>query len=71
MTLENTLRQVETARAELAKAVGNAGGWSDQQRRTFDSQRVGPLDTAGARLLDALRKAQERCARAERLLGDR
>lgn len=71
MTLEGPIRQVETARAELGSAANNADGWSDKQRHTFDSQRMKPLDTAGARLLSALQKAQEQCAKAERLLSSR
>jgi hypothetical protein len=71
MTLEGPIRQVETARAELNKIASSADGWSDKQRHTFDSQRMKPLDMAGARLLTALQKAQEKCAQAERLLSGR
>ena len=70
MTLEGPIRQVETARTELGKVARSTGGWSDQQRDAFDSQRMTPLDTAAARLLSALRKAQEQCAQAERLLSE-
>jgi hypothetical protein len=70
MTLEGPIRQVETARAELGKVSGT-DGWSDKQRHTFDSQRMKPLDTAGARLLSALQRAHEQCQQAERLLSGR
>jgi len=71
VTLEGPIRQVETARAELARAASNADGWSDKQRDTFDGQRMKPLDTAGARLMIALQRAQEQCAKAEGLLSGR
>ncbi|MDZ5446898.1 hypothetical protein U2F26_29925 [Micromonospora sp. 4G57] len=71
MTMEGPIRQVETARAELSKVASSTEGWSDKQRHTFDSQRMKPLDTAGGRLLSAMQKAHEQCARAERLLSGR
>ena len=71
MTLDEPIREVETARAELNKVAVSTTGWSDQQRHDFDGQRMKPLDTAGGRLESALRKAQERCAQAERLLTSR
>jgi len=71
VTLDDPIRQVETARAELAKVAGSTHGWSDRQRQTFDGQRLKPLDEAGARLSAALQKAREQCAQAERLLSSR
>lgn len=71
MTLDESIRQVENARAELNKVAASAAGWSDKQRHTFDGQRMKPLDTAGGRLVSALRRAQEQCALAERLLTGR
>lgn len=71
MTFEGPIRQVETARSGLGKVASSTEGWSDKQRHTFDGQRMEPLDTAGARLLSALQKAQEQCAKAERLLSGR
>ena len=69
MILDDPIRQVETARAELSKVTASTGGWSDKQREAFDSQRITPLDAAGGRLLSQLRKAQEQCTAAERLLS--
>jgi hypothetical protein len=69
MILEGPIRQVEIAQAEFRSVADNATGWSDQQRHTFDSQRIRPLVSAGTQLLSALRKAQEQCAAAERLLS--
>lgn len=71
MTLEGPIRQVEAARVELGKVASHTEGWSDQQRHTFDGQRMKPLDSAGARLLSALETAKEHCARADRLLSGR
>jgi signal transduction protein with GAF and PtsI domain len=69
--LEDTIRQAETARVELRKVAGSTQGWADQQRQDFDRQRMKPLADAGDRLITALRKAQEQCAQAERLLSPR
>lgn len=69
MTLEGPIRDVERARADLSNVAKNADGWSDGQRRAFDRERLRPLDVAGSRLEVALRKAQEQCAGAERLLS--
>lgn len=69
MILGDPIRHVETARAELRKVADSTGGWSDEKRQAFDSQRMSPLDAAGARLLSQLRKAQERCLAAERMLS--
>ena len=69
MILDDPIHQVETARAELGKVAGSTSGWSDEQRQAFDSQRMGPLDVVGGQLLSQLRKAQEQCAAAERLLS--
>ena len=69
MILDDPIRQVETARAELGKVADSTGGWSDEQRQAFDSQRMSPLDAAGGLLLSQLRKAQEQCMAAERLLS--
>jgi len=71
MTLEGPIRQVETALASLANAARGAAGWSDTQRHVFDRQRMEPLAASGARLLGALQKAQEQCAKAETLLSGR
>lgn len=70
MSLDGPLRQVEIAGVELKKAAGSNQAWADQQRRAFDAQRMKPLLDAGARLRAALQKAQEQCAKAERLLRD-
>ena len=69
MTLEGPLRQAETARAELSRAARSSDGWSDKQRHDFDAQRLRPLDEAGRRLIIALQKAVEQCAKADRLLA--
>jgi len=69
MILDDPIRQVETARAELGKVADSTGGWSDEKRQAFDSHRMSPLDAAGGRLLSQLRTARERCMAAERLLS--
>lgn len=71
MTLEGPIREVEAARNELTKTALAATGWSDKQRQYFESQRLKPLDTAGAQLLAALQRAEEQCVQAERLLAER
>lgn len=71
MTLDGPIREAQAARAELAKVASSTQGWSDRQRQAFDNQRLKPLADAGARLVAALQRAQEQCARAERLLSDR
>jgi porphobilinogen deaminase len=62
-------RQVEAAAAALARAGTGAAGWADEQRQTFDTQRMKPLAGAAATLVTALRKAQEAQQAIERLLG--
>ena len=71
MTLRDPIRQTETAGVELAKASGSTQAWADQQRQSFDDQRLRPLAEAGRRLAEALRKADEQLAQAERLLSAR
>lgn len=71
MTLRDPIRQTETARAELAKSSSSTQAWADQQRQSFDDQRLQPLAEAGRRLAEALRKADEQLAQAERLLSAR
>jgi hypothetical protein len=71
MILRDPIRQTETARAELAKAASSTQAWSDQQRQSFDDQRMKPLADAGRQLSESLQKAQEQLGHAERLLSAR
>lgn len=70
MSLDAVIRQVEQAKSELAKAVATATGWSDQQRESFDQQRMRPLNDVAARLATALRRAEEQIKAAARLQAD-
>ena len=70
MTLENAVRQVELAQAELRAVDMRAQGWADKQREQFDKQRLEPLKGAGSRLIAALRKADEQCQAAIRMMAD-
>lgn len=69
MTLDGEIRAVEAAAAELKRAGAGASGWADGQRQEFDTQRMTPLTEAAPPLIAALRRAQDACARAERLLA--
>ncbi len=69
MSLEGLLRQAERARAELERVASSTHAWSDAQRTSFDRQRMQPLDAVGARLVAGLKRAEEQCVRAERLLS--
>jgi hypothetical protein len=71
VTLDGPIREAQTARTELAKVASSTQGWADRQRQAFDAQRLKPLADAGAHLVAALQRAQEQCAKAERLLSDR
>ena len=53
MILEDTIRHAETARVELRKVAGSTQGWADQQRQSFDDQRMKPLADAVDRLITA------------------
>ena len=55
-------------RSMLNRARSGSEGWSDDLRERFDAARFRPLTDAGARVVQALKKAQEQCAAAERLL---
>lgn len=68
MSLEQPLRDVEAELAALARVAGSTPAWADQQRQAFDKGTMAPLDQAGRRMLAALGRAQEQCARAEQLL---
>jgi hypothetical protein len=70
LTFDGLRREVEAARAELAKAGRDAQGWSDRGRQAFNEKRMMPLADAGARLMAALETASERCKSAEKLLSD-
>lgn len=70
MTLENTLREVETAHVQLRAVASSAQGWADNQREQFDKQHMKPLDDAAARLIAALQRANEQCQAAMRMLAD-
>jgi hypothetical protein len=70
MSFEESLRRIETARADLRRSHADSSAWSDDVRRRFDAQRLTPLEEAGTRITVALRMAQERCDAAERLLRD-
>ncbi len=70
MTLENALREVETARVQLRAVASRAQGWADNQREQFDKQRMKPLDDAAARLIAALQRANEQCQAAMSMLAD-
>jgi len=70
MSFADAERQVEAAAAALARAGAGAPGWADEQRQTFETQRMKPLAGAAARLVTALRKAQEAQQATERLLAD-
>jgi hypothetical protein len=68
MRFEESVRLAQEAQAELERARSGSEGWSDDLRQRFDAARFRPLTDAGVRLMQALKKAQEQCAAAERLL---
>ncbi|MGY1802955.1 hypothetical protein ACI78T_06715 [Blastococcus sp. SYSU D00922] len=68
MRLQETMRMVEAARAELERARSDTAGWSDDLRRRFDAQRFQPLVDAGTRMVVALQRAQEQADRVQRQL---
>jgi hypothetical protein len=70
MALENPLAELARARAELARVrESTATAWSDELRQKFDRARLDPMDEAVARLLTAMRRAQDQFASAQRILG--
>jgi len=68
MRFQESLQLAQEAQAELERARSGSEGWSDDLRQRFDAARFRPLTDAGARVVQALKKAQEQCAAAERLL---
>lgn len=70
MSFDAVVRQVESAAAHLGKTSRETSGWADEQRQTFDRERLTPLAEVSPRLLEALRKAQQACRDAERLQAD-
>lgn len=70
MSLDNTIRQVESAQIGLRSVASGAEGWKDRQRDEFDNQRMKPLDDAASRLLVALRRANEQLVAATKLQTD-
>ena len=70
MSLADAERQVEAAAAALARVSAGAVGWADEQRQTFETQRMKPLTGAAVKLVTALRKAQEAQRAIDRLLAD-
>ena len=71
MTLDGPIKEVEAARKGLTAAARASSGWSGDQRARFDRNRMKPLDDAGAQLAEALLRARQQCAAAERLLAER
>jgi hypothetical protein len=69
MTLGQPLRELERARADLRQTRESTPGWADERRRRFDSQRLTPMEEAGARLAAALKRAEEEFSAAQRLIG--
>lgn len=69
MSFASIQRDVEAAVAALARVGADTVGWSDEQRQAFDQGRMKPLTEAAAKLITALRKAQEAQQKAERLLS--
>jgi hypothetical protein len=70
MALEAPLAELERARAELARVrESTATGWSDKLRQQFDRGRLDPIDDAVARLVIAVRRAQDQVTSAQRILG--
>ncbi len=70
MTFQEPLRLAEAAREDLALVRSNTEGWSDDLRQRFDAQRFMPLIDANLKLVSALRRAQEDCERAMRVLNE-
>ena len=68
MRFQESLQLAQEAQAELERARSGSEGWSDELRQRFDAARFRPLVEAGASVVQALKKAQEQCAAAERLL---
>jgi hypothetical protein len=70
MMLEAPLGELERARAELARVrESTAATWSDKLRQEFDRGRLDPIDDAVARLVIAVRRAQDQFTSAHRILG--
>ena len=70
MSLDNTIRQVESAQIELRSVARAAEGWKDSQRDDFDKQHMKPLDEAASHLLAALKGANEQLIAATRMQAD-
>jgi hypothetical protein len=70
MAFENSLGELERARAELAHVrESTATAWSDELRRRFDRARLVPMDEAVGRLMTALHRTQDQFASARRILS--
>lgn len=67
--LDDPLDELQRALADLRRARDETTAWSDEGRRVFDEQRLDPLDEAGARILAAIRKAQEQFSDASRQIA--
>jgi len=69
--LDNEIRTIQAAAADLRGSALSASGWTDGQRQEFDSQRMTPLREVAPPLIAALTKAQDACVQAQRLLAQR
>lgn len=67
--LDDPLDELQRALADLRRARDETTAWSDEGRRVFDEQRLDPLDEAGARILSAIRNAQEQFSDASRQIA--
>lgn len=68
MRFSDAVARTTAARALLDRASRDSERWSDDLRQRFDAQRLKPLHAAGSSLETALKKAQQECEAAERLL---
>lgn len=71
MDLDDALRELERALWDLRRVRDSSAAWSDETRTRFEAQRLTPLEEAGVRLLENIRKAQDAFSRAQRLMGER
>ena len=70
MALEEPLRRVGQARADLIRAGHESDGWRDSQRGELETDRLIPLQEAARRIVTALERAQQACVQAARLQAD-
>lgn len=70
MTFDEATSATQKALSSLGRARADTGAWDDERRRQFDRGSAASLERTGKDLLKALKSAEEKIERANRLLTE-